>query len=487
MRAKIFGMVAVLALLLAAPAAASPWAEVGDNQLRSDLELLNATGVVRDITIQWPMPWQSLYASLENRDLSGLSPAARAAAQRLLALAHAGMAPGFSGSLTADFTNRANVIYGFDGMGRGDGQAQLSLGLNSGLFSGRVSLGAITNDFGKKPNKLMADGTYFAARLGGALVYAGYLDHWWGAGEISTLQLSNNARPMPQVGIQRSSTVPSSWPILNLLGPWQFEFFLAKFDGPQIQSNVYYNGARLTIGPLPGLELGAAKTEQFCGKGHPCSPLRDYFTNFDFSNHPDNVNGQGAFDIKYSNTLGSVPFQIYGQMMNEDYSFSSSSGSSHLLGASIFLPTGGSPVKLTAEFTDSIATRKPFSFGNFIYGYTYTNGQYPDGMRYRGRTLGFSLDTDSTLASLQGSWSDAAGRFYELSLHHATIGNRHGHGNIISDPAVALNQAEARVSLPLMWDKRGIKLDLTGRLQDNQPYPHGGFAAAVEVALRAPL
>jgi hypothetical protein len=489
MRTGIFGFGAAFALLLtaAAPAAASPWAEVGDNQMRADLELLNASGVIRNLTMTWPLPWQSIQAVLQNKDLRSQTPAVRAAAHRLLALAQAGTAQGFSGAAYLDATNRSDVIYGFDGMGRGDAQAQFSLGLNSGIFSGRISLGAITNDFGKKPNKLMADGTYFSARLGDALIYAGYLDHWWGPGQISALQLSNNARPMPQIGFERASTAASSWPVLRWAGPWQFEFFLAKFDGPQIQSNVYYNGAHLTISPLPGLELGVAKTEQFCGQGHPCSPLRDYFTNFDLSNHPDNVNGQGSFEVKYSGAVGGLPFQVYGQMMNEDYSFTSSSGSSHLFGVSVFVPTGGSPVKLTAEFTDTIATRTPFSFGNFIYGYTYTNGQYPDGMRYRGRTLGFSLDTDSTLSSLQGSWSDAGGRFYEISLHHATIGNRHGHGNIISDPAVVLNQAEARVSLPLMLDGRGFKLDLAGRVQDDQPLPHNGFLGAVEVALRAPL
>jgi Capsule assembly protein Wzi len=490
MRAGIFGFGAAFALLLtaAAPAAASPWAEVGDAQMRADMELLNASGVIRNLTMTWPLPWQSIQAALQNKDLRSQTPAVRAAAHRLLAKAQAGTAQGFSGSAYADFTNRSDVIYGFDGMGRGDGQAQLSLGLNSGIFSGRVSLGAITNDFGKKPNKLMADGTYFSARLGDALIYAGYLDHWWGPGQLSSLQLSNNARPMPQIGFERASTAASSWPLLRWVGPWQFEFFLAKFDGPQIQSNVYYNGAHLTISPLAGLELGIAKTEQFCGQGHPCSPLRDYFTNFDFSNHPDNVNGQGSFELKYSTALGSVPFQVYAQMMNEDYSFSSSSGSSHLFGASIFVPTAGSPVKLTAEFTDSIATRTPFSFGNFIYGYTYTNGQYPDGTRYRDRTLGFSLDTDSTLTSLQGSWSDAAGRFYELSLHHATIANRQApNSNILTSVPVLLNQAEARVSLPLMQDGRGFRLDLAGRVQDDQPRPHNGFAVAVEVALRAPL
>jgi hypothetical protein len=109
-------------------------------------------------------------------------------------------------------------------------------------------------------------------------------------------------------------------------------------------------------------------------------------------------------------------------------------------------------------------------------------------MRYRGRTLGFSLDTDSTLLSLQGSWSDQAGRFYELSLHHATIGSSHSVGaNIVSASPVIVNMAEARMSLPLALNGRTFHLDLAGRLQDDQPRPHQGFAAAVEVALRAPL
>ncbi len=486
MRTRDFGWRAALALLfwLAVwPASASPWAEVGDNQLRSDIELLQSAGVIHDITIQWPLPWRSILRDLSRTNLAGQPWSVRVAAQRVLARAHAGTAKGISSSLYLDVTNRTDVIYGFDGMGRGDAQTQISLSQNGDIFSGRISLGAITNDFGAKPNKLMLDGTYFSLRLGGLRAYAGYLDHWWGPGEISTLQLSNNARPLPQVGFERSSTAASSWPVLRWLGPWQLEFFVGKFDGPQIQSNVYYDAAHLTLSPLPGLEIGLAKTEQFCGQGHPCAPLRDYFTNFDFSTHPDNVNGEGSLEFKYGHTIGGVPIQIYAQMMNEDYSFFTSSGSSHLIGASTFVPTGGSPVKLTAEFTDTIATKTPFSFGNYIYGYTYTDFQFPDGMHYRGRTLGFSLDTDSTLLSLQGSWSDSADRFYELSLHHAVIGNHHTGVNIVTQAPVIVNMADARISLP--WSS--WKIDFDGRLQDDQPRPHKGFAAGAEIALRAPL
>jgi hypothetical protein len=481
-------MAVLLWAAISSPAIASPWAEVGDNQLRADIELLQAMGVMRDVTIQWPLPWQSLLQDLSSADLAAQSASVQAAARRVLGHGQAATATGLSAWASLDFTNTPSVVYGFDGMGRGEGQAQLSLEGTSGAFSGRIALGGITQNFGGKSNRIMLDGTYLSVRLGGVRIYAGYLDHWWGPGQITALQLSNNARPMPQIGISRSNTQASRWPVLRWLGPWQLEFFLGKFDGPQIQSNVYYNAAHLTINPLPGLEIGLAKTEQFCGQGHPCVPLRDYFTNFDFSTHPNNVNGEGTLEVKYSHTLSDVPFQIYAQVMNEDYSWFTDSGSSHLIGASIFLQTAANPVKLTAEYADTIATKTMFSFGTNRYGYTYFDYQFPDGMRYRGRTLGFSLDTDSTLLSLQGSWSDQAGRFYQLSLHHAVVGNGHSSGaNILSPTPVLINMAEARWSLPLTFNRRTFHLDLAGRLQDDQPRPHKGFAAAVEVVLRAPL
>jgi hypothetical protein len=474
----------LLLLLAPASASASPWAEVGDNQLRADIEILAMAGVIDGATIAWPLPWKSILARLRSNRLAGEPAWVQAAARRVLAQAQAATAPGESAALVLDGTNKPATVYGFDGMGRGDGQGQISLGLNHGIFSGRLSLGGITRNFGGKPNKIDLDGTFLSARLGDIRVYAGYLDHWWGPGQISALQLSNNARPMPQVGIERASTAASSWPILNLLGPWQWEFFLGKFDGPQIQSNVYYNAMHVTINPLPGLELGVARTEEFCGHGHACKPIIDYFH---FANNPtsaDNVNDEASWEIKYSNSLGGVPFQVYMQLMNEDYSWFNHSGTSHLFGASVFLPAEDNPVKLTAEFADSISTLHPFSFGDNIYGFSYINAQYPDGMHYRGRTLGFSLDDDSQLAALQGSWTDAADRFYELSLYHANIGSRHSLGdNSVSTTPVLLNMGEARVTLP--W--RDFKLDLAGRLQDDQPRPARGFLASVEASLRVPL
>jgi hypothetical protein len=472
---------AFLSLLLGAqPVLASPWAEVGDNQLRSDIALLADAGVIDDVTTQWPLPWNAIVRELGEASLTGRPAAIRAAAQRVMAHARAGNQAGFSGSLYLDATNRPSMVYGFDGMGRGDGSAQLSLAYNSEDTAARLSLGGLSRTFQGKTTKLMPEGSYLAEKLDNVLVYGGYLSHWWGPGWISALSLSNNARPMPQIGIERLDTSASQSPWLHWLGPWQVEFFLGYLDGPRLQKDTFYNALRLTIQPVEGLEIGLARTEEFCGQGHPCSPIRDYFDLNNDPVHTDKTNDEGLIDIKYSRTLSGLPFEVYMQLMNEDTSPFTHSGTSHLFGATVFLPAGPSPVRLTAEYTDSVPTADIFSFGDVFHGFAYTNGTYIDGMRYRGRTLGFSLDSDSRLLSLQGSWSDAGGRFYELSLHHAAIGNPNAPGaNIVTAAPVIVNMGEARMTLPL----RGFKLDLAGRLQDDQPRPRRGFAASVEAAL----
>jgi len=486
MKARIL-IAGLLAAGWALPAAGSPWAEVGDNQLRSDIELLVATGTVDDVTTHWPLPWNSMVEALRQDDLTLTPGSIQSAARRVTGQAVALNQAGMSGMVVLDATNQPATVYGFDGMGRGEGAAQLSLGYSSQDYSARISLGLFSPSLGSRGNKVMADGTYVATKVGGALVYAGYLDHWWGPGWISALSLSNNARPMPQVGIERMNTEASSWPVLRWLGPWQFEFLVGMLDGPSRTPNTFYNGLRLTFHPVQGLEIGLARTEEFCGQGHPCSPLRDYFSFRNDASKINDTNDQGVFDIKYSRVIGGVPAQVYVQLMNDDSSPITRSGTTHLFGATAFLPAPSNPVRVTLEYTDSVATLDALSFGTVLHGFSYNNYSYVDGMRYRGRSLGFSLDSDSRLLSLQGSWTDAGGRFYELSLHHAVISNpKIGIDNpifynaVTTAPVIA-NIGEARVTLPLPGM---MKLDVAARLQDDQPRPSKGFAASLEAALR---
>lgn len=468
---------------------ASPWAEVGDNQLRGDIELLASAGVIDGITTHWPLPWQSIVKDLRDNPLAGQPASVRAAAARVLARARAENRPGLSASLNIDATNRPGLVYGFDGMGRGEGQAQFVLDYNSQSTAARLAIGGFTQNFRGNTTKLMPDESYIAQKAGPLLLYGGYMSQWWGPGWVSALSLSNNARPMPKIGLERLDTSASTWPILRWLGPWQAQFFVGMLDGPRAQRDTFYNGLRFTFNPAPGLEIGLARTEEFCGQGHACVPLRDYFDVNNDPAHTNKTNDEGLIDIKYSRTLGRFPVQAYMQLMNEDSSPFTHSGTTHLFGMSVFLPTRESSVRLTAEYSDSVPTLNIFSFGDYLYGFSYSNSTYLDGMRYRGRTIGFSLDSDSRLLTLQGAWNGGGGRFYQLSLHHAQISDAEislggpSASNIITVSPVNINLAEARVTIPFRW----LKLDLAGRLQDDQPRPQRGFAASFEANLRLAL
>ena len=487
--ARRIGLALAVVLYGTVHSIASPWAEVGDNQLRGDIELLAAEGVIDGITTHWPLPWQSIVKDLRDNPLAGQPASVRAAAARILARARAENRPGLSASLDIDATNRPGLVYSFDGMGRGEGQAQFVLDYNSQSAAARLAIGGITQNFRGNSTKLMPDESYIAQKAGPLLLYGGYMSQWWGPGWVSALSLSNNARPMPKIGLERLDTSASTWPILRWLGPWQAQFFVGMLDGPRIQRDTFYNGLRFTFNPAPGLEIGLARTEEFCGQGHSCVPLRDYFDVNNDPAHTNKTNDEGLIDIKYSRVLGGVPTQVYMQLMNEDSSPFTHSGTSHLFGASIFVPIRENPIRITAEYTDSLSTLDIFSFGDYLHGFSYTNSTYPDGMRYRGRTIGFSLDSDSRLYSLQGAWADSGGRFYQLTFHHANISDPLislgglTATNIVTAAPVTINLGEVKVTLPYRW----LKLDLAGRLQDDQPRPHHGFSASFEVGFRIGL
>src|SRR5665213_2770096 len=219
-------------------ASASPWAEVGDSQLRSDIQILANAGVIDDITTQWPIPWAGLLSNLRDQVTLASQPAyVRAAAQRVSNYAKSQMVRGtFSGHVTADFTNQPDVVRGFDGLGRNKGETQFSLEYMDSSTALRLSVGAWT-DYTGRSTHYDPDGSFIAQRVGGVVGYAGYLTHWWGPGWISALSLSNNARPFPQVGLSRIDTSPFRTPLLSWLGPWQGEFFVGVLDDDRVAQN----------------------------------------------------------------------------------------------------------------------------------------------------------------------------------------------------------------------------------------------------------
>jgi Capsule assembly protein Wzi len=475
-------------LLLAGPALAGPWAQAGDPRLRSDIEVLAAAGVIDNVTMTWPLPWGGILARLERPGaLEGQPAYVRAAAERVRArgmeetkLHHARV------SMTADATNGPDVVRGFDAMGREDEQGLASLDYLWSSTAVHLALGAqSTNRVDHQV--FVPDGSYIAQRIGNAGIYVGYVPHWWGPGWISALSVSNNARPVPQVGISRIDTAPFETPWLSWLGPWQMEFFVGVLDGPRVARNTIYDGFRFGFSPFPHLEIGLARTDEMCGTGHPCSPIRDYFVITNNNTVANNVNDQGNIDIKYSGAFGKWAYEVYAQLMNEDTNPVVHSGTSHLAGASLWLPMRGGIGRLTVEYTSSLATKDIWG-GGVQHDVAYNNYSYVDGMRYRDRSLGFSLDSDSQLLSVQWNYTTDRGHSFTFTYHHADISDSVSPGgNVVTSAPVKINMFEGRIGVPFEVNQRAVQLDLEARFQDDQPRPDKGFLATVEAALTVNL
>jgi hypothetical protein len=110
-------------------------------------------------------------------------------------------------------------------------------------------------------------------------------------------------------------------------------------------------------------------------------------------------------------------------------------------------------------------------------------------MRYRNRSLGFSLDSDSQLLSISADWRSTRAIDFGLTLSHADVSNPYikaksvNFYNAVTISPVRINMVEGRMSFPF----RRMMIDFSVRAQDDQPRPDRGFTAAAEMRVRAAL
>lgn len=67
------------------PAWASPWAEVGDRVLRSDVEVLADYGLIEPLLMTWPIPWAQISYQLPIDNDVNLPPHIRRSLERVRA------------------------------------------------------------------------------------------------------------------------------------------------------------------------------------------------------------------------------------------------------------------------------------------------------------------------------------------------------------------------------------------------------------------
>lgn len=484
------GLLLTLAAMSASgPVAAAPWLPVGDSGLRSDVEILAAHGLVDALLTSWPLP-AGQFKRLDDDERLAREPeyVQRAAARVRAALRRSGLEAGGDLRLASE----SAVVRGFDTLARDDVDARAVLAWNDAPVEGELHAGLISDRHGDSTHAAL-DGSFLSTLLGNVRAYGGWVEQWNGPGWSTSLILSNNARPFPKIGLMRDEPRPFESRWLSWLGPWQADFFVGLLDDEQrLDDNTVLGSLRLSINPVPGLELVAMRSVEFCGDGHECDPFDAAFHLNNDDKSTNSTNEEATLEFKYSRAFGALSVSPYFQMMNEDTGPFTHSYTSYLGGVSLAAPWGdtGAQWRLSAEYVDTVATKNAFGFGTRVHGIAYANGGYPDGFRYRGRTLGFSLDSDSRLASLDFMVVDGGGRRYSLTAYRAHIstpelaaiqasGDETAFHNVVSAVPLRFSELDAAVSIPL----RGVALDFIVRGRDKSLPADLGDRVEVEAGL----
>jgi hypothetical protein len=398
--------VAVVSLSAAPALFAGPLIPAGDVALRADIQLLADHGVVTGPVTSWPLAWGPILADLERADRGRDLPShvfralarVREAARRDTRVGDLSVSAALSGAekpaRMRSFvdTPRESAELGAGLSWTGD---RLSVTLNGQLVRSPVD-----------DEEARADGSMIGAAIGNYTMAASTLERWWGPGWDGSLILSNNARPMPALTIDRNYTDAFASPWLSWLGPWDLSVMFGQMEKERTVPDARFFGLRVAFRPLPSLEIGLSRTAQWCGEGRPC----DFSTFVDLLAGRDNLGDDGivrdtepgnqlaGVDLRWSLAQFRLPVAVYTQFIGEDEAggfpsrFLAQFGAE---GGGGFRGNGWS-YRWFGEIAD---TSCGFYESDDNFNCAYNHGIYSSGYRYRGRVVGHGADNDARVLS----------------------------------------------------------------------------------------
>lgn len=512
-------LAAALLALSATAAHAGPFAEVGDRQLRNDVGLLAAAGLIRGPVDSWPLPWAQIESGLNRaKDGRALPPHLQAAVGRLDRLADFN-AKDIAVEARLMGTNEVSTARDFGTLARGQADVSGRIEANGDVIS--VSLGGgYRSDQPSAPFHL--EPSQVTLRLGNWALYAGNNEQWFGPGVDGALLFSNSARPIPKVGIKRLNPDPIDFPVLRWLGPVRLDLFAGVLNEERDFKNTITIGTRLSFMPSQGFEVGLNRAQMLCGQGRPCG-VKQIANSFIGIGNSDNSapgdptaflaqagNQLAGFDLSYTHNFRGVAAKLYFEGEAEDFDNVILEQWGRLIGLTLSGAAGtrGASYTTTLEYSDTLAaaffngtplekatggqTRYPGSF--------YNNSLYTSGFTYRGRPIGHWTAGDSRNLVLHAAITDTLNRRWYASarsvhLNIIDLGNPPAAifprpdgtpGPAISNP-VSLSSEKfailtAGAELPLKFGD----LRVEARWQSDSPSTPNRRAprAAIEVQLR---
>ncbi len=428
MQLKPYAFLSAALLCIPLSVGAAPWIKPDNIEARHHIELLSAAGVLSTPITQWPVMWRSIGPDLKAALHKKLSARERESVLLLLGEYNAARKP-VHGSATLRYADQERTVLG--GFGHGNqapSYAEVSAGFTSGSWAGELKVGYAITKEAEEHRRL--DGSYLATALGNWAFSVGAVDKWWGPGWQNSMILSDNARPVPGINVQRVNTAPFDTPLLSWLGPWQFSAFIGQLESDRAVPEAKLLGMRVAFKPVHWLEVGLSRTAQWGGEGRPenLDTFSDLLIGRD--NRGDNSvtidnepgNQLGGVDIKVSH---SVPWGSLGTYLNaigEDEAGGAPSRYVYTAGFDGTIAAQAGTLRWFTEYTDSAAGALD---DEYHFNYAYEHGIYQTGYRYKGRPLGASIDSDSRMTTLGLHWYMNDGNAWRLRWSEVDL-NRDG-------------------------------------------------------------
>lgn len=428
---------ALAALTTGAPRAiADPWLPPGDLALRHDIQLLADAGIIHAPIMTWPMSWPDIRRDVANAadETQSYTDAVEAALQRVRRAANAAALNGLKGlQLRASAASDPTYLRTFADTPREQGEASAGASWLTDHFAARVQATVVTSPEDKQSLRL--DGSYVGVNVGNFMISAGAMERWWGPGWDGSLILSNNARPIPSLTIERnySDAFKTRW--LHWIGPWRASFSVGQAEGATtardgllpVLPDVKFMAARVDFRPRPWLEIALSRTAQFCGTGRPCNltDLKNVLIGHDNSTTDPNGNPGNqlaGYDFRVTSPWKQLPIAGYAQFIGEDEANGFPSKFLGLIGGEIWGNSRWGSFRLRGEIAD---TACEFSRTHPQFDCAYRNGLFPQGYTYRGRVIGAAMDGDGRMYSAAALLVRPSGESYSLLLRKVDL-NRGG-------------------------------------------------------------
>lgn len=394
-------LLAILSLAITLPLNAAPMAPVGDAALRHDIQLLSDFGIIDTPVQTWPLDWAPILAAIDDFDQAAATP------PDVLASLYRLRSRGEWETRTDTLWLRAHAsvqenrtkLRGFQATPREDAAVGLGASYTGDLFSIDVGVTAAMDPDDGDDARL--DNSQLAIALGNWTLAASTLDRWWGPAWDSSLVLSNNARPIPALTLDRRFNDPFGWWGLRWLGPWDLSVIWGQLESSRTVPDARFLAARFSFRPIRALEIGISRTALWCGLGRPCG----FDTFLDLLAGRDNRGDDGVtvenepgnqtatLDFRFSMQQFGWPVAAYGQFMAEDEAGGFPSR---------YLGLGG--IDGTAAISDNWSLRWyaelamtscDFWKSEERFNCAYNHFIYSTGYRYKGRVIGHTTDGDS--------------------------------------------------------------------------------------------